>query len=86
MRRRGGLQVVGEPDALEPFPAKAIGDTHRPCARPRVPAIGERNAGREPDLIRFLADGELAASLGERGLGIDGVSGVRSVSETAETR
>src|SRR6516162_253680 len=69
VRRGGGFEIIGEPDLLEPLPAKAIAAPNAPRARPRVAPVCERDSGRETDLIGLLADGQLAAGRGGFELG-----------------
>ena len=85
VRRARTLEIISERDLLNPL-GTAVGHPHRPCACPGVAAIAERDAGREPDVIRLLPHRELAAGRGTFELGIARLgqeigSGVRRVSE-----
>src|SRR6516165_3427860 len=64
VRRCGGFEIVAESDLLEPVGAAAVAAPNAPRPRPRIPAIGERDAGGQPDLVRLLPDRELAAGRG----------------------
>src|SRR2546428_3635585 len=69
VRRARAFEIISERDLLSPL-GTAVGHPHGPCACPGVAAVAERDAGREPDVIRLLPQRELAAGRGTFELGI----------------
>ena len=69
VRRARAFKIISERDLLSLL-GTAVGHPHRPCACPGVAAVAERDAGRDPDVIRFLPHRELAAGRGTFELGI----------------
>src|SRR5207248_210934 len=69
VRRARAFEIISERDLLSPL-GTAVGHPDRPCACPGVTAVAERDAGRDPDVIRLLPHRELAAGRGTFELGI----------------
>src|SRR5947209_7181267 len=68
VRRARAFEIISERDLLGPL-GTAVGHPHRPGACPGVAAVAERDAGREPNVIRLLPHRELAAGRGTFELG-----------------
>ena len=53
VRRGGGFEIIGEPDLLEPLPAKAIAAPNAPRARPREFLQNLRNTSAPIEPSKF---------------------------------